>query len=1149
MAISGIKNLQSLTPTLFTPLVDRTLRDEPQAATTFNVLDADSVLDTSIDSTSSFKYNTPETGLRSTQQLNIDWTEFSNHTFFNSAQVKVNVSFDKIQNQFPFDGTKKETEIFFDKLTGYEKYVYDNYPKNKGYLFFSGTNGETFGGSYVIVKDIAGAAFPNSSRRLDGTYILSPEDKSMTIEYWLWVPPKTNDNQVVIDKHSGSMGYLISLDSSPSTLYATSSLRIISGSSTSNLQIILSKNQWNHIAWTWDRTPGVNSVYSFINGVFNTSSSSPIEFGTMPSRGDLYIGSGSSLSSFVPANTLSGAIDELRIWNDVRSIKEIQESQKKSVFANSNLSLYFKFNEASGSNTNLIIDSSANSLHGKLNTGAILLNVLQVSTSSIAGVSPVTYEAISDCPILFPTQPLVSSYRTTLLASASIYDDKNPSLITKLIPKHYLFEGQAADALETEEGEIITSLVTGTDPRTTNLGATQVLLLMLYTWAKFFDEMKLYTQAFSDIESVNYDLKNTVPDQFLQQLARSQGIELPPLFTGSTVSQFLEGNNVDSSISTNSLTLQYIQNQIWRRILINLNDIVRSKGTIHAVKSFIRAVGIDPDNNFRIREYGGPTKRSLSFVRDQRNEISTMLNFVSGGIIKSPYLSASRIEPGVPTTNATFTNGVSTSPSDGLFTSGSWTYEALYKFPKTTNYISSQSLARIQVTGSINITSSLLVNCVAVSASALSNKTVNLFVKNNSGTPGNSPLVLSVTGVDLFDGDQWYVSFGHQRYDNIGNGTTSLVSGSYFIRVAKQSYGIIQTSYSASAYYNDSYPNGASANMFSVLSGAYNASGAYLAIGSQSIDTTSTVFLNYTTNSPPVARAGAFSGKISQIRFWSKFLSENEWPEHVRDFKSAGIQNPLTNYNFVTNKSGSWERLRLDASTDQLVTQSNVSGQLNIFDFSQNNFHLTGTLFPATSSIIVPERYFYSYISPHFDEASTTEKVRVRSFTEYSNVLSTPWAEVAPVYDLPLSEQPTDSTKFTVDFSVVDTLNQDIITIFSTLDSLDNIIGNPELMFSPDYPDLENLRNVYFNRLTDKINQKAFFDFFCWFDHNIGNFISNLVPRKTAFLGTNFVIQSHMLERPKLEYLFAEQYLGDSNRENLRDTILLQFIEGSVERY
>ena len=36
------------------------------------------------------------TGLKSTQQVPLDWTKFENHTFFNSAESKVNVAFQKI---------------------------------------------------------------------------------------------------------------------------------------------------------------------------------------------------------------------------------------------------------------------------------------------------------------------------------------------------------------------------------------------------------------------------------------------------------------------------------------------------------------------------------------------------------------------------------------------------------------------------------------------------------------------------------------------------------------------------------------------------------------------------------------------------------------------------------------------------------------------------------------------------------------------------------------------------------------------------------------------------------------------------------------------------------------------------------------------
>lgn len=1136
MTFNSTKGLREGTPSLFQPAVIRSIANEPQEAITFNLLEASVVADTTVDETGSFKYDTPGTGLKSTQQLNIDWSDFSNHTFFNSAQVKVNVAFDRIQNSYPFDGTNKEVETFLDALTGYEKYVLDNYPKNKGYLFFSGTNGtEGFGGTYITVKDMAGAAFPNLSRKHNAETIINPGDSSMTVEYWLYAPSISSSNQVIVDKHSGSMGFMITLENTGSVASGSTTFRLVSGSITDNISVDFDKGAWNHFAWVWNRTPGVYTVSSFVNGIFKASSSMPIEFGTFSAKNDMLIGSGSSLGDFSPTSTLSGALDEFRIWHSIRDLSDIRENMEKIVYSSEDLKLYYKLNEPSGSNSNLVIDASSNSLHGKLSTAGVSLGVRQFATSSIAGESPMTYELLDQCPILFPTQPDVVDYRLELLVSGSSFDKVNPNIITRLIPKHYLLEGQIEDALETEEGDIVSALSTGVDPRTTKLGATQVLLLLLYTWAKFFDEMKLYTQAFSDINFVDYDIEDTVPDQFLQRLARSQGIELPPLFVGSSVGQFINANNIQGNISKNNLTLQYIQNQIWRRILVNLRDIVSSKGTAHGVKTFIRSVGIDPDNNFRIREYGGPTKRSLTYVRDNRNEISTMLNFASGGLITSPFLTGSKIEPGFPT------NGP-TALDNGLLTSGSFTFEGTYRFIPNQAYEQTQSLLRVHTTGSsVAGFEGLIANLVAISGA----QQVSVFIQPAPTTITALELKVSGSGVDLFDGDKWYVSFGRQRGDDGDLGST--LSASYFLRVAKQEYGTLTTTATTQSYYLD-FPIVFAPPSWQNRSGTSNASGSYFKIGSGSINS-STLFLGNTTNAPETARATSFQGRTTQLRFWSKYLEETEWPEHVRDFKSKGVQDPLTNFSFVTYKSGSFGRLRIDTSTDQEITESNSSGEITIFDFSQNGFHLTGTNFLATSSVIVPERFYYSYISPKFDEASTTEKVRIRSFLNYENVQNTPWAQVAPVYEIPRSEEPTDSTRFTIDYSIVDALNEDIINIFSTLDALDNVIGNPELMFSPDYPELEDLRTVYFNRLTDKINLKNFFEFYKWFDTNVGTFVAQLIPRKTKFIGTNFVIESHMLERPKMEYLFSDIYLGDNTRSSLRDTILLQLFVGEFSRY
>jgi hypothetical protein len=222
---------------------------------------------------------------------------------------------------------------------------------------------------------------------------------------------------------------------------------------------------------------------------------------------------------------------------------------------------------------------------------------------------------------------------------------------------------------------------------------------------------------------------------------------------------------------------------------------------------------------------------------------------------------------------------------------------------------------------------------------------------------------------------------------------------------------------------------------------------------------------------------------------------------------------------------------------------------LTLIDFSENGLHLTGSGFPVGQDVLVGEFFDLSYLSPYFDEASSDQKVRARSFLDTDLLATTPWAGPAPVYEVPPSEQPTDDVRFIIEFSLIDALNRDIVTLFSTFDALDNALGSPELVFSPDYPSLENLRNVYFNRIKQRLNFQAFFEFFRWFDDSIGTFIQQLIPRKTRFKGTNYTVESHMLERAKQEYVTYNMYLGDGNRTNLDASILLQQVEGSVVRY
>ena len=74
-------------PNLPTRFTVAELADITQGTARTVTLKGSDNLDSNYLSTSSFAYESYENGLKSTQQLKVDWTKFENHTFFNYKQV------------------------------------------------------------------------------------------------------------------------------------------------------------------------------------------------------------------------------------------------------------------------------------------------------------------------------------------------------------------------------------------------------------------------------------------------------------------------------------------------------------------------------------------------------------------------------------------------------------------------------------------------------------------------------------------------------------------------------------------------------------------------------------------------------------------------------------------------------------------------------------------------------------------------------------------------------------------------------------------------------------------------------------------------------------------------------------------------------
>ncbi|MAH99219.1 MAG: hypothetical protein CMA12_07780 [Euryarchaeota archaeon] len=1093
---------------------------------------------------------TSNSAFRSTRDIDVDFSKFENHTFFNSAESNVNVAFDLIINKFPFDGNKKEHVDFFENLTGWENYLFSIFPKHKGFLWFNNNLS-----SSISVADSAGHLFPSLSRRNDGFSVIDFKRKSFSVEFHLHPDSEYTYDQIIAQKLSvdKTQGFSIFLTQNESDSTKSDLCFVVSSGSETYISASapINKSNWNHVTCVFDRENDLNKAKIILSGTTQYTSERAFDFGNMNIQTQpLSIGSGSNhnfgndSSNYNFINTLSGAMDEFRVWHNALDEKMITKFMNNNVYSSDDLKLYFKFNEMTGSYTgnSTVLDHSGNSLHTRVsNFNSYLRQRAEVEV-------PLQFERMHDNPVLFPDDTGLKELNSRLLKEAIIYDFNNPSLIINMIPKHYLVDSKFIEGKSDEFGGVGDDYGFDEDfPGGGAMTSPQIIASLLYTWAKMFDEVKLYIDQFSKLIHVDYGTGN-IPPKFLAKFSRMFGIELPNLFANASNEQFHDGKNITTSGQLNGRSLKKIQYEIWKRLLVNLPFLMRSKGTIESIKGLLRATGINPDRNFRFKEFGGSKHVRLTDTRKAMSKVSKLLDYSGsfsghGPIVTSPFLSASRTEPGAPFTSST--------GHDVLLTSGSFTYEGTYRFNPKNSHPLTQSLARFYVTGTNATTAAstgipqggLIFHLMAFANTNFSTGSIKLFARP-SEDPSIKAIQLDCPAGEIFDGSPFYVSFGRKRNDFI----QSQISSSYFLRYGKQNNGEIKNYNSNERLYYD----GGSDSVLQKSSTTFNSSGSYFEIGNTTITRFSDdKFLNCHPSSflaPPLtATTGSFTGQVKEVRFWTLPLSSSDSREHVLNYESIGVTNPKINFNFVTNLTGSYEKLRVHYPMNQTEMTASTSGRLQVFDQSQNLFHGSGVGFVPSSLAFSPFNVKYTILDPKFEESSVSNNVRIRGMNTPENIENYE-SLVAPQYHVPYDDHPVDDNRLSMEISLTQALDEDIMNILGTLDMLNNSLGDPALMFSSNYPDFEILRDIYFNRLTDKINFKSFFEFFKWFDVNIGDIVDQMIPSNTDFLGANFVIESHVLERHKTKYLQGEIYVRESDRRQDKGFLMIGTQEGQITR-
>ena len=184
---------------------------------------------------------------------------------------------------------------------------------------------------------------------------------ALTLEAWVNIPSTLTNTAGVVSKFEDTgnqRSYALQIDASDQPLFSISGNGSTSTSVTSSSS--LTTNTWHHLAAVYDPS---NALRVYLDGILVGENTTSIPANIFSGSAPLWIAAVSDET--VSNNLINASIDELRIWDDIRSQEEICENKNTTVDdGEANLVAYYRFDRSSGT---VLSDVGPNNLDGTLN--------------------------------------------------------------------------------------------------------------------------------------------------------------------------------------------------------------------------------------------------------------------------------------------------------------------------------------------------------------------------------------------------------------------------------------------------------------------------------------------------------------------------------------------------------------------------------------------------------------------------------------------------------------------------------------------------------------------------------------------------------------------------------------------------------------
>lgn len=580
-------------------------------------------------------------------------------------------------------------------------------------------------------------------------------------------------------------------------------------------------------------------------------------------------------------------------------------------------------------------------------------------------------------------------------------------------------------------------------------------LIFLSMVGHHFDNIYVYIKGLPSvgkIENVNTDF---IPSTLLQKTLSSLGWKIEDSLDQSDLEKYYLNNLSNSNL--NSLSDQERSRLIWNRLLVNLPQIYKTKGTEECVKLILSCYGI-PSTILSIREYGGINSDVSQSLYTQQEKIF-MLRFNRNNEYIGDF------------------------PSSGSFGKS---LEFKFSFDSASSY---------QIEQSIPLVKKFIGNSLAWELGAIRTKgnVLGRFYFTLSGSK-----LETNPAIPIFDGTIYSVLLRQNNPDIRFEYTSdySSVPSKYDLFVRKNDEGRSNFVSSASVILSETYNRTFSGNGYMVIgnydSNLFAGTLDKVLIWKDSISDDS--FEDHVNNINSYSYTGSMFSPEALL-----FRMNYDYPEDL-SVPGASILN-RNEYHFQINQSSSFRSVsannfpKLSISSSQNLTDCSWI-EHSVYPYQFREIELDQTY---TVSNYGPSRLKNNKIRKHEFVVESRLDPDDRSTRNYPEQIA------------------VDSNKIGLFVDPQDYKNKDIIRYFGNRNIMDSV-ANPGSLYSSSYDGLKQLNREFVNSSDKRVFFNELITLYkLYFDKSVFKTIKSLLPARSSIL-TGLLIEPSILERPKYQH-------------------------------